>query len=343
MALTLTQTAKLTKKAFLFGLILFFLALISFISFQIYYYQYYLPHKPAPVVKPQIGFGVLPKLQFISSSTTSSNFSYSLATSTGGLPNNFPKVVKVYFIPQLGTTLLAPDKSKSLAQSLSFSEGPEILNQTQYRFSDANAGAMTINLDSGNFTFFRDSDFIASASAKFANSTLPDEKKIIDDFRSFLSSKKLLTDDLRVGRAKVIYDSSSPGESQTALVTIWPDNFDNLEIATPNYTLGLIKATVTKSGDELTKYKNLDFTYWNPDQNNASTYPVKTPTEAFNDLQTGLGAVIIEPSSPQVSITSVKMAYYESNSYLKYLIPIYIFEGQGFVGYVNAIPSNYLN
>ena len=335
MSMTLTQTAKITKRFLLIFGILFVLLTVSYIGYQIYYYQYYLPHKPAPVIKPDKKFGPLPAPKFISTDVSSSNYSYSLATVTGGLPTDIPKIEKVYFIPQLGTTLLASDKATQLANSFSFTQGPTITNQTTYQFSDTQGGTMTIDLNTSNFTFNR----IASPSGTLQEN-FTDQGQVADQFKAYLSNKGLLADDLSSGRTNVVFDNSLPQNSQTATISIWPADFNNLEIVTPTFSDGLIKAVVNTAKDETIKYQNLTYTYWSPDSQNSSTYPLKTPDQAFSDLKSGLGVVVVQPTDPQVAITSVKLAYYESGSYSLYLLPVYVFEGEGFVAYVDAIPSD---
>lgn len=344
MALTLTQTARLTKRTLVGLTILGFLLLITFISYQIYYYKYYLPHKPPVEEKPTLLFGLLPPVNFPQSSVSSSNYSYSLATTTGGLPTDLPKLVKVYFIPQLGTTLLAPEKAQSLATSLLFPNGPDNTSTTQYHFSDSSGGQLTLDLNSGNFKFQRTASPSAEASsATRVNALLPDPTKIISDFKNYLSNKGLLKEDLKNGRSKVIYDNSSQADSQIATVSIWPSDLDKLQIVTPDPNIGLIKAVVTKFQDEALKYASLNFTYWGEDTKTFSTYPIKSANQAFTDLKNGQGVVVIEPKLPQVSLTSVRLAYYQSEQYSPYLEPIYVFEGENFMAYVSAITPEYLS
>ena len=331
MPLTLTRTAKMTKTGIVFFGLIFLVLASAYTAYQIYYYQYYLPNKPAPIQKPEEKFSALPAPSFITSAVSSSNYSYTLATVTGGLPT-VPKNVKVYFIPQLGTTLLASDKAKSLASSFGFNNGPKVLSQTQFEFDDDTNGKMTINLDTSNFKFAR----VASTSATLSDS-LPDQSKLASDFKDYLSSLGLMSDNLKNGRTKVVYNQADSQTSQTASISIWPADFDKLPLVTPTFSDGLVKAVINKSTDDVLKYQSLSYTYWSPDPNNGSTYPIKTPDQALADLKSGKGSIVIEPQNPQVAITSVYLAYFESDQYSLYLLPIYVFEGQGFVAYVNAI------
>src|SRR5579884_652533 len=187
--MTLTQTAALTKKAmWAFAAFLLTCAII-FVSYKIYYNYYYLPHLPKKVELPDTKFGLLPSLNLpvATNSASSSAYTYSLDTQTGSLPNNLPKIIKVFFVPQLGTTLLAPDRVQNLAEQLGFLNGPEVVGDTQYHFTDQNGGKLTIDLNSGNFSFDRP----ATDSATLTDQTLGDQNQLVNDFKNYLGNKGL--------------------------------------------------------------------------------------------------------------------------------------------------------
>lgn len=338
MALTLTQTAKITKRAFALFLVFIFLSILSFTGYKIYYYQYYLPRQPKPVILPEVKFGALP-LPAFPQSTASANLSYTLATPTGNLPTNIPNIVKVYFVNQLGTTLTAPDNARALATSLSFTNGPQILNSTQYQFTDDNGGTLNIDLDSGNFSFSK----TASTSGVLYDPILPDETTLVTNFRNFLGAKELLKDDLKNGRSKVTYDQASQNQSATATISIWPADLDSYQIVTPTFDSGLITGVAGKAKDDLDRYLKLNYNYWSPDPNTTSTYPIIAPDQAFTNLKNGEAAIIkTPPNTSNIPITSITLAYFESTQYTPYIEPVYLFQGDNFVAYVAAIDPKYL-
>lgn len=334
--MTLTETARITKTIILIGAVLFVVSVSGWISFQFWYYRYYLPNKPPVEIPPEIKFGILPKPIFPLTSVSSSNYSYSLDTETGELPKDIPKLAKVFFIPQLGTTLLAPNKARNLATSLSFENGPQTPSPTIYKFSDNLGGELTIDINSGNFSFNKP---IATPSATLTE--IPDESNIIDSFKNFLSTRSLLKSSLQEGRVQVSYDNFSKKESRSAQISLWPEDIESLKIVTPTFQKGLIQATLsaTKGGYD---YTNLSYIFWEPDQQNSSTYLLKSVDLAFNDLKGGRGHVIIEPKTARASISLVYLAYYEPFEYSQYLQPIYVFEGDDFIGYVPALSDQYL-
>lgn len=341
--MTLTQTAVLTKRVLLiFGLAIF-LSTVGWISLS-YYRAYKRAHTPPVEEKPDVKFGILPQPNFKEASSSSSNYSYNLDTITGGLPQT-PKIMRVYFVPQLGTTLLSPDRAKDLANNLNFSDGPLRLSETEYQFSNSQGGKLIIDLSSGNFHFQRGVDI----SNFPQDDILADQGKLVADFKNYLSHKELLYDLLKNGRSLVTYDSLTQKESSTAAVTIWPDDVDKIPVVTDSLVNGLVKATVTKAKDELGHYRSLDFIYWSPAPDNFSTYPIKTAKEALNDLKSAQATVAVQSPSPQVSITSVKIAYFESEKYSPYLEPVFVFESRDihgslqFAAFVPAITSEFLS
>lgn len=342
MALTLTQTASLTKKAFIFGVVFLVLATLSWVGLS-YYRAYQASKIPLPEIKPDVKFNILPQPNLSINLASSSEFTYDLVTKTGSLPADLPKIMKVYFISKLGTTLLAPNRASLLAQKFNFKNGPEIIQPTLYRFSD-DGSKFDIDLDTGNFSFERK---IATESASIQDEIIADRGKLVEEFKNFLSSKGLLVEQLVNDRSSVSYDNPSQQESQTALVTLWQEDIQDgstsYPLVTAKFTEGVIKTTVTKYQDETNKYPNLNYVFWSIDQNNFATYPIKSAVDAFSELKEGKGFVVIKPPFPQVSISSVYLAYLVSDVYTPYLQPVYVFEGEGFAALTAAITDSYLS
>src|SRR3989344_5818948 len=100
--MTLSQTAILTKQVITLSIITIVLGTVSFIGYKIWY-AYYLANLPPIEEKPDTKFGKLPYPDFPVAGVSSYNFSYSIDTTTGGLPKvgtdaGFEKLIKVYFI-----------------------------------------------------------------------------------------------------------------------------------------------------------------------------------------------------------------------------------------------------
>lgn len=337
--MTLTETAIFTKKALVFVVLFLFLVLASWGGYSYWYNFIYLPNLPPVIEKPTTSFGLLPKPNLPKSQISSETLSYTLDTETGKLPSDTPIIYRVYSIAQLATDLLALDRAKELARTLGFSNEPEMLTATEYRFLSNAGGTLTINLDTGNFRFQRS---IATDSASLqSRENFQNQNNLALQFKNYLAQKNLLKDQLKDGRTKVEYNAEQ--DKNIADISIWEQDIDETPIVTDTFTKGLIRATVVNSGEEVKKYAALEYTFWPIDTNNFATYPIKTPDQAFKELENGdESAVIIAPKSQNISITKVYLAYLLTEDYISYLQPVYVFEGPDFAAYVTAITSEFL-
>lgn len=344
--MTLTQTAILTKQIIAITAVALILGIVSFIGYKVWY-AHYLSTLPPVEEKPDTKFGVLPLPDFPKTSVSSSNFSYSLDTTTGGLPKvgvdpGFEKLIKVYFVIKSYATFLSADKSQALAGKFAIFTAPQILSETSYRFKDREK-SLTVDLDSGNFTYINE-----ATSAAIEN--LDDDNRLISDFKNTLNTLAGLPPELKEGRAEVILlkiegDKFVPTQLRTeapaAQISLWPKSLDGKLIFTTDFNKAYLNATVVNSASSLENYLSLEFTHYQIDTSTFATYPTKSTEDAFHDLKTGRGVVIVEPKNPQVSITSVSLGYFLPENYGPYIQPIFVFEGPQFVAYVPAVASQF--
>lgn len=337
--MTLTETAAFTKKAFVFLFVFFIILIISVFSVRAYLANQKAKIKP-PEEKADLKYGPLPKPNLEKSLGDSSSYNYTLNTEDGKLPAQFPKLIKIYFIPKLGTTLLAGDRAKSLAKEFKFDQGPNILSPTKYQFTDSQNGEITIDLDTSNFKYSRE----ASLSAEETQEVIADQPSMSIQFRDFLKRKGLLKDQLTEGRTKIEYESANQNTSNTAEISLWQNDIDQIPVVTSNYKDGLIRAIVNKSMYEDNRYELLDYNYWEVDTTNFATYPVKDINLAYEEMKKGQSSVVIEPVSPNISLVNIYLAYLLSKEYTPYLQPVYVFKGenQSFAALVSAIPEEHL-
>jgi hypothetical protein len=340
--MTLTEAAVYTKKGMIIAAITLFIIFATWGIWHYYYNYIYLPSLPPVEEAPTLAFGPLPKIKFPETTVASSNFSYSLDTETGDLPTDIPKLFKVYSVAQLATDLLALDRAKKLAKELDFNETPQSLSATQYKFSDdVNGGELIVDLDTGNFKFRRNSATPSAQNAERVDDFI-DEDSQTQLLRAFLSSRELLKDQLKNGKSSVIYNNPVKKDSTLVTVNLWQDSIEDVPIVTPKFREGLIKAVGTNNRDSAKKYILMDYTFWPIDLENFGTYPIKTVTEAFEELKNGEGFVAIEPRTANASITKVYMGYYLSEEYSNYLQPVFVFEGPDFAGLVPAAKSEFV-
>lgn len=340
--MTLTDAAAFTKKGIIVSIITLIVVFAAWGGWHYYYNYIYLPSLPKVVEQPTLIFGALPKIAYPESDSTSDDFNYRLDTETGALPEDTPRLIKVYSVAQLATDLLALDRAKRLAGSLSFNQTPEAISATQYRFiDDTNGGTLIVDLDTGNFKFRRN---VATGSGE----SFEKPEDFIDEvsqgriFKGFLSSKNLLKEQLSDGRTTVTYNNAVKKDSTLVTVNLWQQDVEDYPIVTPQFKEGLIKAVGNNNRNSDRKYLSLDYIFWPIDLENFGTYPIKTAKEAYEELQAGGGFVAVEPRTSDASITKVYLAYYLSEEYSSYLQPVYVFEGTEFAGFVQAVKSDYI-
>ncbi|MDP3758447.1 MAG: hypothetical protein Q8Q86_01910, partial [Candidatus Daviesbacteria bacterium] len=244
-----------------------------------------------------------------------------------GIDPGFEKNIKVYFLTKTFATLLSPDRSSALAEKFGITSSPQILSETKYQFKDKDK-SLLVNLDTGNFSYTKE----ATVSGKV---TPDDSNKLTADLKQMLASLGSLNGDLQNGRNKVT------NLKTTILVSLWPADIDKKPIFTSDFNKSLVNATVFGEASQLDNYLSLNFTYYPIDTSTFATYPLKGAEQVFDDLKNGKGVVIVEPDKPQVSITSVSLGYYLSESYSPYLQPIFVFEGPNFVAYISAINEQF--
>lgn len=338
--MTLTQAAIITRRGIIILFLAVFLAILSKIGLT-FWQQYRLSTAPLIEEKAENKFGSLPQLKFTDTKVSSSNFSYAVDTATGGFPQT-PKFIKVYFIPQGKMTLLAPEKAQELALKFGFTNEPQAILPTKYSFSDNKEGILIADLIFGNFSFKR-MPLLASLNndpdvpADDTSNNFPEKETLVASFKNFLIQNNLLTEELQNGRSLVSYDQQNEQNSETAIISLWPKDINNLPVVTADFQQGLVKASINK-GDPY-YYLSLDYYFWPVDLITSSTYEIKTPEEALENLKSGLGFVSLEPASPRVSLTSLYLAYYQSEEYSPYLQPVFVFEGPEFIALVPAVKS----
>lgn len=327
--MTLTQASKITRIFITFFFLASLVGIISFIGYRIWYANY-LASLPPVEEKPDARFGILKLPNFPSSDVSSSNFSYSIDTTTGTLPL-FDPLGKVFIMPPTTATLLAGEKSQNLSLKFNLNPNPQILTETKYKYSNPTSN-LIVDLDTGNFNFTKE----ASASAQ--EPITDNQDQLINNFKIFLNQLGVLNDSLKKGEAKVIFLDPN---KKLAQISLWPEKIDQKPIVTPFKDKSLVTATVTKSASEVGNYLSLDFTYWPVDTSSYATYPLKSTQDAFDELQAGKGILIVKPATTKVSITDVSLAYFQPSEYSPYLEPIFVFAGPDFLSYLPAISDSF--
>ena len=306
---------------------------------------------PTPPPPPTVGFGVLPKLQFPES--VAKPTSYRLEVSGAKMKATSDRAL-VFFQPSKRASLLALDKASVQAKVLGFLFDPERITSESYRWRRTDPLPAVLDYNIVNGTFVMRVDW-QSNPAFLQGNRLPDEDAAINTARQKITEAGLLSKDMATGSAKVSYLKSNSG-SYTNTVSFSEADFLQVDlfrtpvfgqfpVLTERPTRGTIRAIISGSQDRSQQIVALDYSYLPVDYTVLQTYPILSPTAAYQMLSQGRGySASISDGQTEAIIRNVYLAYYDSgNKPQSYMQPIYVFEGDGgYIGYVPAIEPKWI-
>lgn len=331
------------------GLLLFFV-----FAYRIYQ-TYNIRHTPPP--PPTVCFGKLPPVVFPQSSITTP-FIYTLDTVTGLLPT-FPDREPVYKTVQPAPDLNALANIEYQVTSTEFgTQQPIALSETLYMWTTSTSPFKKLAVDK----HYRDLALTSGYTTDVAvlkGDNLGNEAgaiALLKDFLNRLSSYPGSTID--ESKTKVTYFSINNGQiistdrlDQAQLMRVdfyykdlggyqkdetlpiyfahFPDSFVSGIVASGNYGQQIVEA----------HYSPKDL------ENKTCTYGLKTPQQAYDELQKGKAYVVsYYGTDKRVSINNIFLGYYMDESRQAYIMPIVIFQGKnGFLAYTSAIPDSWVD
>jgi len=342
----LTQVAITTRKIIRYGV--YFVVFLTIgrilLGAGISIYKKIFPPPPPP---PTVKFGRLPKLDFPEGPKL--NLTYVLETPEGDFPA-LPTQSKVYFVPKINPNLLSLDVAKGKAKSLGFTSEPQQISETIYRFTNPNYPAtFEINIVTGIFSLSYDLN---------ADRTPLDKKPPAGEIaaslvRSYLSLASVLPEDLtgptendflKLSEGKFV-SALSLSESDVIKINLFRKNYDELPSLTAFPNEANVWFIVTGAQDRTQQIIAGEFHYYPVDESQFSTYPIKTPQDAFSQLQSGNAFISnqgLVKDGETLKIRRVYLAYFDSESPSEFYQPIYVFEGdKGFTAYLPAVTPDY--
>ncbi|PIR78817.1 MAG: hypothetical protein COU26_04510 [Candidatus Levybacteria bacterium CG10_big_fil_rev_8_21_14_0_10_36_30] len=302
---------------------------------------------PTPLPPPEEKFGKLPIVSFPSQNIT--RIEYRINTVNKTLPAS-PDRMKVYktreFPPILGALQDVRDKLKKLDYKLF----EKRISDTKSSWTNSNGETITYDIYRNNFQI--KSNFIANPPLKVYEQTA--KKDEISRFIfSFLANVGIDTSDIDTNLTTVKYFKLSSGtlipvdnqfEAQVARVDLFQNDLSEnglqLKMYYPNNNQSIMYFYLANV-DGIQRIIEAGFTHNVVDKNMVTTYPIKTTQQAFDDLQAGKAFVFLDnPGSKSLDLIEVFLGYYFSDDETQsYTVPIYVFKGNGFTAYVNAVPD----
>lgn len=349
---SLTETAYYTRRTInwtILGIILYIVLRIFWALLVNVYFAIFPPKAPPP----NHAFGTLPAVKFPPSvASPSGQLIFQLQTIEGSVPDASASA-NVYFMPKTGSNLLALSTAQSFAKRLGFDTTPisDPTNNNVYRFDDSLSSLRHLWYDIVSTNFIIRYDFQQDPGL-FLNNNVPTADAAKEEAKNLLQTYNLYPSDFDGGDVTVTYyriDQTSlvPVSSQSESDAVRIDFYRPYIAATPVVTGangGPISIILSGSKDSKKRVLQFSYTYWPVDYQTIATYPLKTSTEAWQELQSGGGYVLKYPQGQLITVRNVYLAYYDSLDPQTYLQPVFVFEGDGgFVAYVSAVDPTYVD
>ncbi|HUD44615.1 MAG TPA: hypothetical protein VMR41_03685 [Patescibacteria group bacterium] len=317
--------------------------------------------KPKPI-GPTMYYGILPSIPF-PKSAVSQQLTYTLDTINGKVsiidPTTnqaeiVPTLINVYKIihPQPSLTSLQDARDKALAAGFvdpSDNTKPVVeqrITDTLYQWSTNDPLSRSLTMDINTYNFHIISQYLTNPAVLSATN-VPSDQDALSQSQNLITSMNILPDDLDSSLTKttdyVIENSIiRPAQANENVMAVKTNFFQNAingyTIYYPNFPDSTMNILIT-GGDTASQVAQATFVHHKIDMTSGSTYPLKTPDQAYAELEAGNG--YITPSftgSNSVDVRTVNLGYYLGETDQDYLMPIYIFQGgNNFTAYVSAI------
>ncbi|MFC1790398.1 hypothetical protein ACFLZP_02875 [Patescibacteria group bacterium] len=348
---TLTEAAYHTRRAIkivIFVLIGLIGLKIIQKTFNIAWKRLNPPRPPAPTVS----FGKLPNLKFPENKDLPESLNFRLETIEGKLPL-FSNILQVYFIPKNLYTYLTLERAQNRAKLLGFTNHPNQPFQeekTIYQWEIKNffPSSLTMDIISQNFQF--EYDYRRDQALLAAPATLNNDQALVE-LKRYLAKVGILHNDLKKGTANFtpyryigsqLVRADSISETDFIKVNLFREPIKKFEILPANPYEANISALVSKSDQR--RIVQLDFAYFQIDQEVWATYPTKDTTQAWEELKNGQGHIanLGDNETGEIVIRKVSLAYFDPPTYQPYLQPVFVFSGDHrFTAYVPAITDQW--
>lgn len=342
---SLTYTAYLSRRIIKYGGLGVLGLVVVYWGIGLAWAAYVAAHPP--YIAPTVRFGILPKIIFSERPISKKDFTLELANDA------FPKFndqAKVYVIYRSKSVIGALEEAKKTASLIGFKSQPTEQGTGIYKFDDsATNRSLTMNVLADSFKL--NYDYLNDQSL-LNPENLPTKEESISLAKAFLSQAGKLYKDLDEGQAtttywKIGFGALSEVKGLTDANIIRVDFFRNelkgeRKIVSESLDKSSVSVLLSGSSISAKKVVEVNYKYVNVDDSAPSTYPIKSPQTAFEDMKTGYYWPAKDVAAPGVTIRKVSLAYFEPITPVQFLQPVYVFEGDGgFVAYVPAITDKY--
>lgn len=333
---SLTEIAQYTKKTIKYGSIGFLVIIILKLSYNIFI-DYWEKAHPKPPPAPTVLFDKLPTLNF-PPAESKSDPEYQLETSTGELPD-LGTQSKVFLSFYKRPSLLAQEKAKNEAAKLGFMDKAKVITEETLRWNKQTQVNQTLEMNIYSGAFSLSFDWQGHKEEILAAEP-PESQEAVDQAKNFLKRIERLEKDLEQGRFETEYEqikglklspALSLSEADVTRVNIFRQNIDETPVITADPQKGIVSLLFSGIASIDQKIITADFNYFPVNLEKVATYPIKTSTQAWEELKAGQAFVSrwlpLEKNKKKVIIRKIYLAFYDTWEPQEYLQPVFVFEG----------------
>lgn len=303
---------------------------------------------------PDVRFNKLPSPQFSSVATSSSGLKFTLEN-VEGHPPEATTAGKVYALPKKLPTLLSADRAKKFAAKLGFTKDPQLLTSTYYRYTDPNDHFRTLSLDTVNMHFQLKYDYTQNPRI-FDDGQLQSKEQAEAQVKNFLTAgifdetilkgkliSHLLTYD---AVTKTLIPATSVSTAKAVRVDFFRSDLDGLKVLPPRFDQSYISVLYVPTKLTGSQIFEVNYIFWPIASDDFATYPLRTGSQAWQDLIDGYAYVVDmggNTASSTIIVRNIYLAYYDSEESQSFLQPVFVFEGdKHFIAFVPAVSAEWL-
>ena len=289
---SLTEVAHASRKIIKFGSLGMGVFLLLWVGIGAAIKAYQKAHPP--YMAPTVRFGVLDKIVFPQKEFQKKNF-------RAELPNDefptFKDQANVYVVYRPKSPVRALEFGKRTAALMDFTDEPQQISTGVYRFSDhKQSRSLEMNVLEGSFKMSYPylTDQLLQNPEK-----MPSREEAISQAKAFLQKAEKLSPDLENGTQevsfwKINYNGLQRVEGLSEANIVRVDFFreklaDGITIVSTNPQESPVSVLVSGSTVNSKKIVEVNYKHVEIDtaENSASTYPIKTVQQAFEELKAG--------------------------------------------------------
>ncbi len=346
---TLTETAKTARKLIRVGGLL--VSVFLMIKIGVFVYENFIkvvtPPPPAP---PTVSFGKLPQINF--PEKLHPELTLRLETPTGGTPNLGDRAT-VYLMPTFRSHFGALEEANQTAKLMNFKKAPKEITERRFRWEADEFLPSTLEMDIINGSFLLKRNWQADPTI-LSDKQLPGKEQTAVETKNFLRQIGLMNDELSKAKIEISYLTFSAGQYQQAVslseadfvqADLFRSDIEEKKTLTQDPEKGVVRIIFSGSREAQKKVVQAEYNYFPVDVNQSATYPIKSASTAWRELQTRQGYVasVGENLADVVAIRRIYLGFYDNETPQGFLMPIIVFEGDnGFYGYVQAVANEWL-